>query len=52
VLKQNQGGVEEELLLSRKSFRDVLAEEAGGGDADQGAKEEVPDSLLTGANPG
>ena len=52
MLKQDQGGVEEELLFSRRSFRDVLAEEAGGGDADQGAEEEVPHRLtITPATP-
>jgi len=50
LFKQNQGWFKEELLFSRKSFRDE--EKAGGGNADQGAEEEVPDSLLTGANPG
>ena len=48
VIRQDEGGVKEELLLAWKSiFNFVLPQETGGGDTDQGA-EEVFDSVLTG----
>ena len=51
MLRQDQGGFKEELLLSWKSVirgNIELSEKAGGGDANEGAEEEVPDGLLTG----
>ena len=51
MLRQDQGGFKEELLLSWKSVirgNIELSEKAGGGDANEGAEEAVPDGLLTG----
>ena len=49
VIRQDEGGVEEELLLAWKSiYNIVLPQETGGGDADQGAQEKMFDSVLTG----
>ena len=49
-LKQDQGGFKEELLFTWKSISIIILvkEEAGGGDADKGSKEKMPDCLLTG----